>query len=74
MIQADYERAMLIEHRDGIWWYKAPLPPVDHVCEPWTVAVLQDVERCACGAMRFRHGLGSGSWGGVNERRFGRKL
>lgn len=63
-----YESAQLIEHLDGVPWWKAPIPPKRHNCTPQTRALLHDVERCACGALQFRHGPGSGVWGERNSR------
>ncbi len=56
-------------HVNDVWWYDAPIPPPEHECEPWTVSVFDDIERCACGALRFRHGPGSGLWGEKNSRK-----
>jgi hypothetical protein len=41
-------------HKDGLWWWKAPIPPRLHRCKPWSC--LYDSTRhvywlhCACGA------------------------
>lgn len=56
-------------HKNGVWWYDAPLPVVDHQCKPHTRGYLRCftlIERCACGARRLN---GRGHWTGVNERR-----
>jgi hypothetical protein len=63
------ERDQLIEHREGVPWHEAPVPSRWHRCTPQTRGLLADVERCACGAIRSRHGLGSGSWGERNSRK-----
>jgi hypothetical protein len=58
----------LIEHKDGIWWYEAPLPPKKHECEPWTSAWegFTQVQRCACGSIRMNPDR---VWIEVNARR-----
>lgn len=43
-----------IEHRDGLPWFEAPLPPRIHRCSTQTSGWvgLHLVVRCACGAIR----------------------
>ena len=65
----DGERSQMIEHLDGIPWWQAPIPPRLHVCAPQTRGILHDIDRCACGALRFRHGLGAGIWSDRNTRK-----
>lgn len=47
-------------HRDGVPWYKAPLPRRWHRCSAWTEGSTDGgatwVERCTCGALRYRLG------------------
>lgn len=43
-----------IEHRDGVQWFEAEVPPVDHECAVQTRGWVRDVApvlRCACGAI-----------------------
>jgi len=43
-----------ITHRDGVGWWDAPLPPVEHRCLPWTMGWTFDLHqicRCPCGAI-----------------------
>lgn len=58
-------------HVDGVWWYEAPLPWRWHRCRPHSAALtayrgrVLDIDRCACGAMRFERG----PWMDRNQRR-----
>lgn len=60
-----------LTHADGDWWYEAPLPRRWHRCRPHTSALTTmrgrvfDIDRCACGAMRFS----GGPWTDRNQRR-----
>lgn len=69
----DYEDgAEFLEHRGGIHWNHAALPPRWHRCKPQTRGFMSGevIERCACGAARF----GPGSpWVNKNETRNARK-
>lgn len=59
-----------IVNKDGVVWYKAPLPRRFHTCHPWTTGTdinLGRVERCACGAVRIG-GFGH-PWMDRNSRR-----
>lgn len=58
----------MVEHLDGIAWHEAPIPAKSHECRPQTRGLLDDIERCACGALQFRHGPGSQIWGERNSR------
>ncbi len=44
-----------LHHKDGIEWYKAPIPPRFHRCrrQTWGWAGFNYIERCACGAIKF---------------------
>lgn len=59
-----------ISHKDGIWYYDAPLPPKNHECTAWTVRKdllgLETAARCACGAIRL---FPYDSWLDRNSRR-----
>lgn len=50
-------RDLRLEHKDGIWWFDAPIPRRIHKCWAQTTAYdilgLREVERCACGAIRM---------------------
>lgn len=70
---AESERQLGIEHKDGVPWHKADLPPWDHECWVQTrgwVRMFDLVERCACGAVRM--GGPSHSWIEVNQTRTSR--
>lgn len=57
----DYENGLeFTEHRDGVDWYDAPLPPRRHRCVAQTRGFMSGgfIERCACGAT----GFGDGCW------------
>lgn len=59
-----------VTHREGVWWYEAPLPGLLHRCTPWTTGWLNlytHLDRCACGAMRRNFGR----WHERNSRRWG---
>lgn len=63
------------EHLDGIPWYKAPIPPVNHICFRQTlgwIRLLDGVERCACGAIRrldiYRTWIPNDGWLDRNSR------
>lgn len=62
-----------ILNRNGVDWFDADLPPVDHDCYVQTHGYLDWftlVERCACGALRYgRDKYHTPSWTRVNERR-----
>lgn len=55
-----------LQHKDGIWWYDAPLPWWWHRCRLWTSWSQSDPHRgrCACGATYC-----DGSWFNKNETR-----
>lgn len=58
------------QHRNGVWWYDAPLPRRWHRCKPWSTGSTQSfalVERCACGAIRLNGE--SRPWMDRNSRR-----
>ncbi len=57
-----------VQHKDGIWWYDAPMPPEQHDCEPWSSGESGSffVERCACGATKLDHDW---AWLDINSRR-----
>jgi len=59
------------EHRDGVWWYDAPIPPRFHRCWVQTEGWIgfSQVWRCACGAIR-NPGI-SRRWMERNSRRKG---
>jgi hypothetical protein len=63
------ERELGISHRDGIPWYKAPVPHRWHRCSAQTVGLVDAIERCACGALRYTYGRGAGLWGERNSRK-----
>lgn len=74
------ERAAGVEHRDGLPWYRAELPPAAHDC--WRQSWHADdtaglwLERCPCGGARaYRNGRPSTPWWfGRNSRGTGRVL
>jgi hypothetical protein len=55
-----------VEHLDGVPWYDAPRPPVDHEHTAQSRGRLAGsfFERCACGAGRFDRGC----WGFATEQ------
>lgn len=49
-----------VDHRDGIAWFDAPIPPEDHECAPQTRGLVEvgtlpimGIMRCACGAVNL---------------------
>lgn len=56
-----------LQHRDGVGWWQAPVPPRRHDCWVQTSGVHNGmlVERCACGAIRPD---GHGVWVERNTR------
>ncbi|MCW2300614.1 hypothetical protein [Rhodococcus erythropolis] len=61
-----------IEHRDGIEWHQAPVPPRWHRCKAQTrgwMNLFTYIERCACGAIR----RDLGTWHDRNQTRKARK-
>lgn len=61
-----------VQHKDGIWWFEAPLPRRWHKCKTHTIALLGTglVRRCRCGAISWNGGM----WIEKNaERKNGRK-
>lgn len=62
------EGIRLIENREGVWWYKAPIPRRWHRCKPWTTGISNHrvIYRCACGAIRVDP---DGNWWERNSRR-----
>ena len=59
-------------HKDGVPYWKAPIPRRFHICRAQTVGKLGEewVWRCACGAIRNPRFKG---WLGRNSRRKGWK-
>jgi hypothetical protein len=56
-------------HLEGVPWHEAPIPPHWHRCSAQTKGTINhftEVERCACGAVRFD---GYGRWIEKNQRR-----
>ena len=56
-----------LQHRGGVWWHEAPIPPADHECWVQTSGWLNSmrVERCACGGTRLNQ---RGDWFDRNTR------
>ena len=56
-----------VQHRGGVWWHEAPIPPADHECWVQTSGWLNSmrVERCACGGTRLNR---RGDWFDRNTR------
>lgn len=56
-----------LHHKDGLGWWKAPIPKRFHRCRVQTYGYLNltFIERCACGAMR----MDGGRWMARNSRR-----
>jgi hypothetical protein len=42
-------------HKDGVAWYDAPIPPVEHECWVQSRGMVGSfvVDRCACGSIRY---------------------
>lgn len=60
-----------VEHLDGVPWYEAPVPPLDHECWSQTVGWigLNQWTRCACGALgKANLRTGRFDWDYKNER------
>lgn len=54
VVDSNDARLLPNEHRAGVPWWKSPLPPENHSCEPQTRGWVGDrrIHRCACGATR----------------------
>ena len=48
-----------VQHKDGIWWFDAPLPRRWHKCKTHTIALLGTglIRRCRCGAISWNGGM-----------------
>lgn len=77
MTSPDYQRqttpGLLAWHRHGLHWHQAPLPDIDHTCQPWSIGLIHpDTDYatvtcvCACGGATHHGGR---RWGHRNHRR-----
>jgi hypothetical protein len=57
-IEVSRSSDLLIECRDGIWWYEATPPPRRHACYDQTRCWSggEFIQRCACGSIRIDYG------------------